>query len=76
MAGEAFGNTQAGHCGGSVGGQVRMQVLLPSLVQHLRQVRHMVPRGPLPARMFEFDKVCWCFIKRFFYIYKTVADTH
>ena len=56
MAGEAFGNSQAGHCGGSVGGQVRVQVLLPSLVQHLRQVRHLVPRGPLPARMFNFVK--------------------
>ena len=74
MAGEALGNTQAGHCGGFVGGQVRLQVLLPSLVQHLRQVRHLVPRGPLPARTFDFVKLCWSVVKRFLN-YKTVANT-
>ena len=69
MAGEAFGNTQAGHSGGSVGGQVRMQVLLPSLVQHLRQVRHLVSRGFVVARMFDFVKVCWGLVKRFFFFF-------
>ena len=56
VAGEAPGNTEAGGGGRPAGGQVRLQVLLSAVLQHLRQVRHLVPRGALPARQFDYIK--------------------
>ena len=49
VAGEASGNTEADGGGRPPRGQVRVQVLVPTLVQYIRQVRHLVSRSAVLA---------------------------